>query len=308
MKTSYFTLTLLAQPWLVMLFLAAGYATTAMAAKEKFERVKPHVNVGSTGTVSLDSFQFDFSANVKIFSDGHAGGAVKLRSHDGTVVQNYRAVAGAVRHAAGEQTYLAFQLVRASDHPMKPDSVAIALAQPNPQVDDCIMWEVIGSNVQQIIQFEVPGFIELIGKGEYESQLTPDANLNFPAQIVEDQISGERLGFHSQMLVSRTEAAGGLIEFLPLDGTGRTVPYEPLFGTVIPESETGPIYIILFVLPLGSTSLDALVTATVSPSDGPPHSYIWVFNSYEPSGTDNPVGMQFHAIGEIGFTIGRGNR
>jgi hypothetical protein len=121
--------------------------------------------------------------------------------------------------------------------------------------------------------------------GEYESQAVLLSHLEINS------------GFQAEFRIWRGLATG-LVEFRLADGAS-PIRYEPRWGSVVPESETGPGYIVILMVPEGEPlHLENLAIATIRPDPALPGCDIWDFTSNTVSrSTGDPFHVRFYAMG-----------
>jgi hypothetical protein len=125
--------------------LLVGWLPSAQAAKEVFQRTKPHVNIGVINATDLAGnplFSALFLCNVVVHPDGQASGVLQFHFEDGTVV-HLQAVAGEAQlDEGGNVLQLQLLLFPEPGDPSSNDPVlaTVTVASPSSPPDDLI-WD-----------------------------------------------------------------------------------------------------------------------------------------------------------------------
>lgn len=272
---------------LLTVFLLLGCAENARAAKEQFERTKPHVNIVATGHVAgTDTAQsFDLSADLQFGPNRPTAGLCQFVFADGSV-RLYKPVGATVLE--GDQC-LVFFLGGLPSGALDPTDTAIALLRKDPADARVILVKLRLPRVfPGDLEFEVPGDIAA-PDGDAHRPAPPASQwfttyywhfrMEYPPQLVMVDENGLQAGFSASAKVQRDGDASGTIILQP-PGRETAHVFEPLFGTAAPPTETGPGYIILLLtLADQPVDLDNLAVAIVRPHESTPGCDIWDFTS-----------------------------
>lgn len=158
----------------------------------------------------------------------------------------------------------------------------------------------------QTLHFEVPGKIRLIPTHGAQSHARPWFSLHYPPQRVTVEGTDMVAGFAAWASARRDHRANGFVALRLADGQP-PFRFEPLFATLVPETDTGPGYIvILMALDGAPLQVETLAIATVHADPHVPGCDIWDFasNTVVRRG-GSPFHIVFHAEGETRLAHGR---
>ena len=126
------------------LTLLIGSSPNAQAAKEVFQRTKPHVNVGVIDAMDLAGnllFSAVFLCNVVVHPDGQADGVLQFHFADGTVV-HLQAMAGEAQvDEQGNVLQLQLLLFPEPGDPSPNEPVLATITPASPNSPDDLIWD-----------------------------------------------------------------------------------------------------------------------------------------------------------------------
>lgn len=279
----------------------------ADSSRTTFERSKPSVNIASIGHVDLRDppLSFDFSADVDFGPNRPASGGMQFVFADGSV-RFYEPVAGMLLE--GHQC-LVFFLHRLPSGELDPTEPAIAVVREDPERRVIFLKLQLKQVFPQTLQFEVPGEIRLIPASGAPRHARSWFTVHYRPQRVTVEGADMVAGFSAWARVRRDHRANGYVTLRLPDGQP-PFRFEPLFATVVPETETGPGYIVILMALEGAPlQIDNLAIGTVHADPYVPGCDIWDFTSNTVSGSSgSPFHIVFHAEGQIRFVHGRAGR
>jgi hypothetical protein len=300
----------LPHPLLLVLLLAVVFpiATVSLhAAKEVFIRSKPHVNVGTIGPIELRDplISFEFLSDIEFGPQPAASGTIQFVFVDGSV-RWYEPVAGALLEG---KECLVFSLGGRPSGELDPTDAAVAVYREDPARPGVVFVKLQLPKVfPQILAFEVPGEIQITPRDDAPPPPDdqPAFRLRYPPQEVRGDFDGDGdvdgRDFIAWGRVGADTSARGFVAIEPLDGEP-PMDFEPLFGTFVPGTETGPGYIVL-LLALGDVPIrfENLAVAMIHPHAHVPGCDIWDFSSNGIKRGGAPLRLTFDAErkGEFG--------
>lgn len=273
--------------------LAAVAPAHADSGLSTFERTKPHVSVAGRGHVDLRDppLSFDFLADIDFGPNRPASGGMQVVFADGSV-RLYTAVAGMrlEGHAC-----LVFFLGGIPSGELDPTDPAIAVLDEDPRRRRVIAVKLqLKQLFPDTLNFAVPGEVRLTPARGAPMHARPWFSLHYPPQRVPLEGTDMVAGFSAWTRVRRDRRANGYVVLGLPDGQP-PLRFDPLFATVVPETETGPGYIIILMALEGAPlQIETLAIGTVRADPIVPGCDIWDFTSnVDRSGS--PFHIVFHA-------------
>jgi prepilin-type processing-associated H-X9-DG protein len=278
----------------------------SVAHSSTFEPATPAVNITGSGHVDLRDppLSFDFVADINFGPNRPASGGMNVALADGSV-RFYNAVGGMLLEG---NECLVFFLGGIPSGELDPTEPAIAVVREDPARPGAIFVKLQLKQVfPQTLDFEAPGDIRLIRERGPQPQARPWFSLYYPPQRVTVEGSDGVAGFSAWARARRDHSANGYLTLRIPDGPPR-FRFEPLFAIVVPETETGPNYIVILTALAGAPlEIENLAVATVHADPQVPGCDIWDFTSnVDTRRSGSPLHIVFHAEGEIRLARGRG--
>jgi prepilin-type processing-associated H-X9-DG protein len=281
----------------------AGLVSWRPASAATRDRTRA-VSITSSGHVDLrdPALSFDFFADINLGPNRPASGGMQFLFADGSV-RFYEPVAGMLLEG---KECLVFLLNRLPSGALDPTDAAIAVVREERRGVIFLKLQ-LKQVFPQTLHFEVPGDIRRIPTRGVQPHARPWFSLHYRPQRVTvegtDLVAGS---FSAWARVRRDHHANGYVA-LGLDDGRPPFRFEPLFATVVPESETGPGYIVILMALNGAPlQIENLAIGTVRADPDVPGCDIWDFTSNTVASTSgSPFHIVFHAEGEIRFAHGR---
>lgn len=165
-----------------VLAVLTGWSPDAHAAKEVFQRTKPHVNVGIIDALDLTGnllFSAQFLCNVVVHPDGQASGILQFQFEDGIVV-HLQALRGETEvDEQGRVLRVQLLLFPEPGDPFPNEPVLATLTPSSPSTPDIIIYDIqdgfafgpVRLPEDGRFRFAVEGRIDLAPPGEpFESE------------------------------------------------------------------------------------------------------------------------------------------
>jgi hypothetical protein len=279
-----------------------GLANVARAhadpSRPTFVRTRSQVSIAGFGHVDLrdPSLSFDFFADIDFGARRPASGGMQVALADGSV-RSYEPVAGMLLEG---NECLVFFLNRLPSGELEPTEQAIAVVREDPQRRVIVLKLQLRQLFPDTLHFEVPGDIRLMPASGRQPQAQQWFSVYYWSQRVTFDGTDTVARFSAWARVRRDGRANGFMALGPLDGQ-RPSRFEPLLATAVPETETGPSYIVILMAMEGAPlEIENLAIATVHADPDVPGCDIWDFTSNVP--TRRSV---FHAQGKLRFAHAR---
>ncbi len=273
---------------LALLLTLAG-PSVARAAKEQFQRSKPHVNVASTGQFNrrgpdgaLETIGFEADARTGPGESSH--GYIRFTFPDGSR-REFQAVAGRVEEHRDSEVVALLLLPLLPSGDVDALAPAVAVARHDARADDLIVWEISGTSLAtEPLRFESAGRIHQDRGAKPDPAALPWFSLHYKPQGVTIVSSSGQVEakFSASARVTRDHTARGRVQ-LDLHDGGTPLRLDPVFGSVAPRNETGPAYIIILMALEGAPlRRDNLFLATIHQDPSRAGNDVWDLSGIEP--------------------------
>jgi hypothetical protein len=126
------------------LALLTGWSPCAHAAKEVFQRTKPHVNVGIIDAMDLTGnllFSAMFLCNVVVHPDGQASGILQFQFEDGSIVHLQAAAGETQSDEAGNVIQVQLLLFPEPGDPFPNEPVFATITPASANSPDDLIWD-----------------------------------------------------------------------------------------------------------------------------------------------------------------------